>query len=66
MEYEGSCYKFVNKTSENAYSWNEARFYCQQDDADLASISSQTENDFVVANLGSCTQTYPRPCNALT
>ena len=54
MEYAGSCYKFVNKTSEYAYSWNEARYYCQQDNADLASIGSQSENDFVVANLGPC------------
>ena len=47
MEFEGSCYKFVKKTGETAFSWYSARSYCSQDGADLASIQSQAENDFI-------------------
>ena len=50
-EFGGSCYKFVKKSGETAFSWYESRFYCQQEGADLASIQSQAENDFVLSNI---------------
>lgn len=57
-EFEGSCYKFVNKS----YSWNQARYMCQQDNADLASITSQSENDFVYSNIAECEYTALTVC----
>ena len=53
-EFEGSCYKFVKKTGETAFSWYSARQYCNEDGAELASIQSQSENDFVMSKISPC------------
>ena len=48
VTYEGNCYMFVNRTQRT---WQQARFRCMQLNSDLASIHSQDEMDFIMANI---------------
>uniref|UniRef100_A0A3Q4HA49 C-type lectin domain-containing protein n=1 Tax=Neolamprologus brichardi TaxID=32507 RepID=A0A3Q4HA49_NEOBR len=49
MTYGSNCYKFKSDTRK---SWTSARHDCVADGADLVSITSAGENQFVTANMG--------------
>lgn len=49
MTYGSNCYKFKSDTRK---SWTSARHDCVADGADLVSITSAEENQFVTANMG--------------
>lgn len=49
MTYGSNCYKFKSDTRK---SWTSARHDCVADGADLVSITSAGENQFVTSNMG--------------
>ena len=47
MAYDLACYKVYSTSSENAVTWYEAEAICLEDKANLASIHSLEENEFI-------------------
>ena len=51
MEYNNRCWKFVTDDKKN---WNDAKYACNAESADLATISSQDEQNFINSQLPLC------------
>ncbi|KAL5011335.1 hypothetical protein ScPMuIL_009886 [Solemya velum] len=49
--YMGYCYYVSDGSSDQTLSWRDARQWCQRHKADLASVSSHTENNFILRRL---------------
>ena len=47
VEFSGSCYYMSNDEYQTEMTWMEARAWCMREGADLVSVGSTAENDFL-------------------
>ena len=53
-EYNNKCWKFATDDTVEYATWDEARDACRRDNAELATINSQEEQDFVTYTIAEC------------